>query len=129
MQYLAQSHGVQTNKYPITTGKDGRDRIICGNRKLNVSDFLTKEMSFSWKEAQTLLARHETARPNDRKQFTKQWQPEFSQLRKKAWQIQISQEKNQRNARFQEYRMEKMQSMAITAYREWNERQHYQLQE
>lgn len=107
LQYLAQSHGVQPNKYPITTGKDGRDRIICGNRKLNVSDFLTKEMSFSWKEAQTLLARHETARPNDRKQFTKQWQPEFSQLRKKAWQIQISQEKNQRNARFQEYRMEK----------------------
>lgn len=107
LQYLAQTHGVQPEKYPITTGKDGRDRIVCGNRKLNVSDFLTKEMSLSWKEAQAVLAQHENARPHSRKQFTEQWQPTFSQQRKNAWQAQISQEKHQRTTRYDEYKTEK----------------------
>ncbi|MGL4928119.1 MAG: hypothetical protein ACRC4K_15255 [Plesiomonas shigelloides] len=107
LQYLAQTHGVQPEKYPITTGKDGRDRIVCGNRKLNVSDFLTKEMSLSWKEAQAVLAQHENARPHSRKQFTEQWQPAFTQQRKKAWQAQISQEKHQRTTRYDEYKTEK----------------------
>lgn len=107
LQYLAQTHGVQPEKYPITTGKDGRDRIVCGNRKLNVSDFLTKEMSLSWKEAQAVLAQHENARPHSRKQFTEQWQPAFTQQRKNAWQAQISQEKSQRTTRYSEYKAEK----------------------
>ncbi|MGL4221342.1 MAG: hypothetical protein ACRCSS_12050, partial [Shewanella sp.] len=85
----------------------GRDRIVCGNRKLNVSDFLTKEMSLSWKEAQAVLAQHENARPHSRKQFTEQWQPTFSQQRKKARQAQISQEKHQRTTRYDEYKTEK----------------------
>lgn len=107
LQYLAQTHGVQPEKYPITTGKDGRDRIVCGNRKLNVNDFLTKEMSLSWKEAQAVLTQHEKARPNARKQFTEQWQPAFTQQRKNAWQMQISQEKRQRTTLNDEYKTER----------------------
>ncbi|CAM2158858.1 hypothetical protein PT2222_540005 [Paraburkholderia tropica] len=41
---LARSHGLIASKYEVTKGRDGSDRIQCGVRNLNVSDFLTKEM-------------------------------------------------------------------------------------
>ena len=41
---LSQSHGVIPEKYEVTKAKDGSDRVKCGNRNLNVSDFLTKEL-------------------------------------------------------------------------------------
>jgi len=52
---LSYSHGVQPEKYPIVQGRDGADRIRCGSRHLNVSDFLTKELNLSWKEAAPIL--------------------------------------------------------------------------
>lgn len=52
---LSHSHGVVPEKYPVTKGNDGGDRIQCGSRKLNVSDFLTKELHLPWPEAQTIL--------------------------------------------------------------------------
>lgn len=52
---LSHTHGVMLEKYPITKGGDGGDRIQCGPRKLNVSDFLTKELHLPWPEAQTIL--------------------------------------------------------------------------
>ena len=52
---LSHTHGVVPEKYPVIKGNDGGDRIQCGTRKLNVSDFLTKELHLPWPEAQTIL--------------------------------------------------------------------------
>ncbi|KVW77427.1 LPD7 domain-containing protein [Burkholderia ubonensis] len=48
---LAHTHGVIPEKYPITKGRDGSDRIRVGSRNLNVSDFLTKELNLPWSDA------------------------------------------------------------------------------
>lgn len=55
LKELAHTHGVIQNKYEITAGKDGSDRILCGKRHLNVSDFLTKELNLSWEESSLIL--------------------------------------------------------------------------
>ncbi|MEX3845580.1 LPD7 domain-containing protein [Paraburkholderia sp. BR10882] len=52
---LAHSHGLIASKYAVTKGRDGSDRIQCGARNLNVSDFLTKEMHLPWVEAARIL--------------------------------------------------------------------------
>lgn len=52
---LSQSHGVLLDKYEVIKAPDGSARIICGNRKLNVSDFLTREMRLSWNDAAAIL--------------------------------------------------------------------------
>ena len=52
---LSHSHGVIAEKYPISKGKDGGDRIKAGSRNLNVSDFLTKELNLPWIEAAKIL--------------------------------------------------------------------------
>lgn len=46
---VAITHGVDLGKYGIVKNANGLDRIQCGSRQLNVSDFLTKEMHFDWK--------------------------------------------------------------------------------
>ena len=99
---LSQSHGLITQKYVITQGKDGSDRIVCGTRQLNVADFLTKEMGLSWKEAKQQLE-HSFARqrdPNaqkstehDREDFSQRWQPSHKKERKQAWKAQYDNEK------------------------------------
>ncbi len=52
---LSHTHGVVPEKYPVTKVIDGGDRIQCGSRRLNVADFLTKELHLPWPEAQTIL--------------------------------------------------------------------------
>jgi hypothetical protein len=52
---LAHSHGVLPEKYQVTRGRDGADRIKVGGRHLNVSDFLTKELNLSWNDASQIL--------------------------------------------------------------------------
>lgn len=52
---VARSHGVIPEKYQVTKAKDGSDRITCGTRNLNVSDFLTRELNLPWKEAALTL--------------------------------------------------------------------------
>lgn len=52
---LSQSHGVIREKYEVTKAKDGSDRIRCGTRNLNVSDFLTKELNLPWLDAAEVL--------------------------------------------------------------------------
>ena len=104
---LSQSHGLITQKYVITKGKDGSDRIVCGTRQLNVADFLTKEMGLSWKEAKQQLE-HSFARqrdPNaqksteyDREEFSQRWQPSHKKERKQAWKAQYDNEKAYRFA-------------------------------
>jgi Large polyvalent protein-associated domain 7 len=55
LDHLSQTHGVIPDKYTITKGKDGGDRIRAGTRNLNVADFLTQEMRMSFKEAAPIL--------------------------------------------------------------------------
>jgi hypothetical protein len=52
---LSHSHGVRPEKYPVTVAKDGSARIRAGTRHLNVSDFLTKELHLSWRDASQIL--------------------------------------------------------------------------
>jgi predicted transcriptional regulator len=52
---LSVSHGVLIDKYSVSSSTDGSDRIRVGNRNLNVSDFLTKEMRLPWQEAAAIL--------------------------------------------------------------------------
>lgn len=52
---LSRSHGVLPEKYEVTKAKDGSDRIRCGTRNLNVSDFLTKELNLPWRDAERML--------------------------------------------------------------------------
>jgi len=55
LSYLVKTHGLQLERYPITSGKDGGSRIQVGNRNLNVADFLTKEMHLEWSDASKIL--------------------------------------------------------------------------
>lgn len=52
---LSHSHGVRPEKYVVAKGRDGGDRIRCGKRQLNVSDFLTKELNLPWQDASKIL--------------------------------------------------------------------------
>lgn len=52
---LSHSHGVIPEKYQLLKGRDGSDRIQAGKRKLNVSDFLTKELNLPWHDAARIL--------------------------------------------------------------------------
>lgn len=52
---LSHSHGVMPQKYRVLKASDGSDRIQAGTRKLNVSDFLTKELNLPWRDAARIL--------------------------------------------------------------------------
>lgn len=49
LDYLATMKGVVRERYSISKDAEGRDRIQCGKRNLNVSDFLTKELNYDFK--------------------------------------------------------------------------------
>ncbi|EHM1530100.1 hypothetical protein KD679_004509, partial [Salmonella enterica subsp. enterica serovar Typhimurium] len=51
LKALEYTHGLSSEKYSVSKAKDGADRIRCGNRNYSVTDFLTKELHFSWTEA------------------------------------------------------------------------------
>lgn len=55
LAHLSKTHGVIPDKYEVTKGKDGGDRIKAGSRNLNVSDFLTQEMRLPFTEAAPIL--------------------------------------------------------------------------
>ncbi|EHL2313870.1 relaxase [Salmonella enterica] len=52
---LSNSHGIDVSNYTVKQAKDGSARIGNGKVNLNVSDFLTKEMKFTWNEAKSYL--------------------------------------------------------------------------
>jgi hypothetical protein len=52
---LRKTHGLHPGKYAIEQGKDGSARVVCGNRRLTVADFLTKEMHLSWYQAADII--------------------------------------------------------------------------
>lgn len=97
---LSVSHGLIKEKYEVTTAKDGTHRIKCGNRNLNVSDFLTKEMNMPWKEAKRYLENHSS--------FEYRKTPATSQnIISAAWKVQISKEKKERLEYLEQYKIEK----------------------
>lgn len=52
---LSNTHGIDLANYEVKQAKDGSARISSGKLNLNVSDFLTKEMNFSWNETKQYL--------------------------------------------------------------------------
>ncbi|MEC6816960.1 LPD7 domain-containing protein [Photobacterium toruni] len=97
---LSISHGLIKEKYEVTTAKDGSHRIKCGNRNLNVSDFLTKEMNMPWKEAKWYLDNHTSLEYRKTPSTSKN-------IISAAWQVQISKEKKERLEYLEQYKIEK----------------------
>jgi hypothetical protein len=52
---LSHTHGVNPDRYEVSQGQDGGDRIKAGTRNLNVSDFLTKELHLNYRVAGQIL--------------------------------------------------------------------------
>ncbi|EPC0068395.1 LPD7 domain-containing protein [Escherichia coli] len=52
---LSHTHGIDVTLYTVKQAKDGSARIGNGKLNLNVSDFLTKEMKFTWQETKSYL--------------------------------------------------------------------------
>lgn len=109
LAHVSKTHGVIPEKYQVTKGKDGADRIQCGRRQLNVTDFATKEMNLPWKEARQLLrdaykAQHGRA-PIEKAQSPKQalwedyranWRPQRAEQKAQEWATQRESEKARR---------------------------------
>lgn len=107
---VSHSHGVQPQRYEITKGRDGGDRIKCGTRNLNVSDFLTKELNLPWQEARQILNdthREQVAQEpelQERRQpraelwseYREQWQPRYKKARAAAWEVQKKRDRQRR---------------------------------
>lgn len=112
------SHGVIPGKYEVTKGKDGSDRIVCGKRHLNVSDFLTAEMKLPWVQAERILrdefVRQKTNAPQrnvpdepGRGQLWQEfqvWKSARPAERAAAWQAQRDSEKDRKGVIAAEYR-------------------------
>ncbi|MFN5350630.1 MAG: LPD7 domain-containing protein [Polaromonas sp.] len=108
LAHLSKTHGVIPEKYEVTKGKDGADRIKAGNRNLNVSDFLTQEMRLSFAEAAPILrevhaaqAGREVAesRPEPRRELWdafRQSQPNQAEQRARDWDLQRQSERERR---------------------------------
>ena len=114
---VSRTHGVMPDKYEVTKGKDGGDRIRCGRRNLNVSDFLTQELHLPWRDAAPILqqtyaeqighAAPQQARPAPRRDFwaeyRREWQPQQRERREQDWQEQKKREQERRAELRREY--------------------------
>jgi hypothetical protein len=111
LEGLAQSHGLIVEKYEVAKGRDGGDRIRCGTRHLNVSDFLTKEMRLPWSDAAALMREAYTRQKDRAPAYVRPRQPkrqlwaEFQAHRKAAalgraaaWTAQRASERDRRLA-------------------------------
>ena len=114
---VSRTHGVMPDKYEVTKGKDGGDRIRCGRRNLNVSDFLTQELHLPWRDAAPILqqtyaeqighAAPQQARPAPRRdlwaEYRREWQPQQRERREQDWQEQKKREQERRAELRREY--------------------------
>jgi hypothetical protein len=108
--HLSKTHGVIPEKYEITKGKDGGDRIKAGSRNLNVSDFLTQEMRLSFTEAAPILRGVYAAqvsreiieaRPAPQRELWEDFRkakPDQAKQKAKAWEAQRQSERERRAA-------------------------------
>lgn len=118
---VSRTHGVMPDKYEVTKGKDGGDRIRCGRRNLNVSDFLTQELHLPWRDAAPILqqtyaeqighAAPQQARPALRRdlwaEYRREWQPQQRERREQDWQEQKKREQERRAELRREYLAER----------------------
>ncbi|ARR51811.1 relaxase (plasmid) [Photobacterium damselae subsp. damselae] len=99
LQTLHTTHQLNPDKYTITKGKDGSDRILCGNHNLNVGDFLTKELHMPWREAKAYLEKEYQRQHRVFEQVHSQFEFKYTyqlsirQARNAAWQAQFQHEK------------------------------------
>jgi len=119
LAHLSKTHGVIPEKYEVTKGKDGGDRIKAGSRNLNVSDFLTQEMRLSFSEAAPVLRQVYAAqqgrelaeaRPSPRRelwQAFRQAQPEQAKQKAAEWEAQRQSERERRAAIRDDYQGER----------------------
>jgi hypothetical protein len=113
LAHLSRTHGVIPEKYEVTQGKDGSDRIRAGARHLNVSDFLTQEMRLSFAEAAPIMREVfvaqqgkevSQAKPEPRRELWEAFhraQPDPAQqrvLKTQAWDAQRQSERERRMA-------------------------------
>lgn len=116
---LSRTHGVIPEKYEVTKGRDGGDRIRCGSRNLNVSDFLTQEMRLPWGEAASILRSVHAAEvaqaPTQARAkvsrelwdaYRQSW-PAQAQQRTQDWQAQRESEKHRRAEVRERYQTER----------------------
>ena len=118
---VSRTHGVIPEKYEVTKGKDGSDRIRCGRRNLNVSDFLTQELHLPWRDAAPILqqiyaeqvghAAPQQARSAPRRDlwadYRREWQPQQRERREQDWQEQKKREQERRAELRREYMAER----------------------
>jgi hypothetical protein len=118
---VSRTHGVMPEKYEVTKGKDGSDRIRCGSRNLNVTDFLTQEMHLPWREAAPILHRtyaeqtgreapHQARSAPHRDLWTdyrREWQPRQREQREQDWQEQKKRELERRDELRRRYNAER----------------------
>lgn len=104
---MARNHGILIEAYEVHKHKDGGDRIRCGKRNLNVSDFLTVELHMSWQEAAPILREcyaaqlgkepEHAARAEPRHsslwQSFQQWKGGRQQQKDEAWKLQRAKDK------------------------------------
>lgn len=55
LSHLERVYAINPNKYSVSYAKDGSPRFRVNKRNLNASDFLTKHLNLSWKEASSVL--------------------------------------------------------------------------
>ncbi|MDO9207017.1 MAG: LPD7 domain-containing protein [Sulfuricurvum sp.] len=108
LAHLSKTHGVIPEKYQVTKGKDGGDRIKAGSRNLNVSDFLTQEVRLSFSEAAPILRKVYAdqvgrevieARAAPRRELWEAFraaQPDQAKLKAKEWEAQRQGERERR---------------------------------
>lgn len=128
LAYLSKTHGVIPEKYAVSKGKDGSDRIQCGSRHLNVSDFLVKELHLSWGEAIPILRecyaaqlgrepaqepRRELSQSEQWAAFQK-WKAERVQNKDKAWELQKASQKDRKAEILKWFNEEKARIYAAT---------------
>lgn len=96
---LSHSHGVTQERYIVSMGNDGSQRIQCGSRSLSPNDFLTKELGLPWKEAAPILRRtyenqinYKVIQPRGKNQSSQLWK-DFKQARTLA-KAELSQRRN-----------------------------------
>ena len=118
---VSRTHGVIPEKYEVTKAKDGSDRIRCGRRNLNVTDFLTQELHLPWREAAPILRRtyaeqqgreaQQPARSAPRRDlwadYRQEWQPQQRERREKDWTAQKQREQERRAELRRQYQAER----------------------
>jgi hypothetical protein len=118
---ISRSHGVIPEKYEITKGADGSDRIRCGRRNLNVTDFLTQELHLPWREAAPMLrtvyaeqtghqpAQAARGRPRGDlwSDYRREWPAAQRERRERDWQVQKKREQDRRAELRRQYQAER----------------------